>query len=60
MVKLGKRLKKNNVAVDIVNFGEIEENETKLSAFIESVNSGDNSCVSQTAAEMGGKIRLPD
>jgi 26S proteasome regulatory subunit N10 len=43
LVKLGKRLKKNNVAIDIVSFGEIEENESKLAAFIESVNSGDNS-----------------
>ncbi|EPQ30813.1 uncharacterized protein PFL1_01712 [Pseudozyma flocculosa PF-1] len=43
LVKLGKRLKKNNVAVDIVNFGEDEENEDKLSKFIEAINSGDNS-----------------
>lgn len=43
LIKLGKRLKKNNVAVDIVSFGEIEENEAKLAAFTDSVNSGDNS-----------------
>jgi hypothetical protein len=45
LVKLGKKLKKNNVAVDVVNFGETEENLAKLNAFIESVNSGENSCV---------------
>lgn len=41
--KLGLRLRKNNIAVDIVNFGEQEENTDKLDAFINSVNSGDNS-----------------
>ncbi|TPX33617.1 hypothetical protein SmJEL517_g03550 [Synchytrium microbalum] len=43
LVKLGKKLKKNNVAVDIVNFGEETENTAKLEAFIAAVNSGDNS-----------------
>ncbi|MCO5585155.1 hypothetical protein L7F22_039087 [Adiantum nelumboides] len=43
LIKLGKKLKKNNVAVDIINFGEIEENESKLNAFVENVNSGENS-----------------
>ncbi|UZJ54194.1 hypothetical protein CBS101457_003514 [Exobasidium rhododendri] len=43
LVRLGKKLKKNNVAVDVVNFGETEENLAKLLAFIESVNSGENS-----------------
>ena len=42
LVKLGKKLKKNNVAVDIINFGEEAENEAKLKAFIESVDSGEN------------------
>ena len=42
LVKLGKKLKKNNVAVDVVNFGEEQENEPKLKAFIEAVNSSDN------------------
>ena len=42
MVKLGKKLKKNNIAVDIVNFGEDAENQEKLSKFIEAVNSGEN------------------
>ncbi|KAJ3082854.1 hypothetical protein HDU99_001386 [Rhizoclosmatium hyalinum] len=43
LVKLGKKLKKNNIAVDIVNFGEDQENTAKLEAFINAVNSSDNS-----------------
>eukprot|EP01102_Stenamoeba_stenopodia_P016826 TRINITY_DN5921_c0_g1_i1.p1 TRINITY_DN5921_c0_g1~~TRINITY_DN5921_c0_g1_i1.p1 ORF type:complete len:429 (-),score=116.87 TRINITY_DN5921_c0_g1_i1:79-1233(-) len=40
--RMGRRLKKNNVAVDIVNFGEDAENAQKLEAFINAVNSTDN------------------
>ncbi|KND01682.1 proteasome regulatory particle base subunit RPN10 [Spizellomyces punctatus DAOM BR117] len=43
LVRLGKKLKKNNVAVDIVNFGEESENTQKLEAFVAAVNSNDNS-----------------
>ncbi|KAK7017996.1 proteasome regulatory particle base subunit rpn10 [Paramarasmius palmivorus] len=48
MVKLAKKLKKNNVAVDIVCFGDgIEEpdaeGKTVLKSFVEAANSGDNS-----------------
>jgi len=43
LVKIGKKLKKNNVAVDVVNFGAAEVNGERLEAFIEAVNSGDNS-----------------
>ncbi|KAK9813378.1 hypothetical protein WJX73_003916 [Symbiochloris irregularis] len=42
-VRIAKKLKKNNVAVDIVSFGSEEENAEKLEAFLEAVNSGDNS-----------------
>ena len=42
MVRLAKKMKKNNVAVDIVNFGEEAENTAKLDAFISNVNNGDN------------------
>lgn len=47
LVKLAKRLKKNNIAVDIIAFGDgIEEGETSvLKTFIDNVNSSDNSCV---------------
>lgn len=41
LVKLGKKLKKNNIAVDIVNFGEEAENVEKLEAFIKAVNTSD-------------------
>ncbi|KAI8824395.1 uncharacterized protein EV422DRAFT_519956 [Fimicolochytrium jonesii] len=43
LVRLGKKLKKNNVAVDIVNFGEELENTQKLQAFVDAVKSNDNS-----------------
>jgi len=43
LVRLAKRLKKNNIAVDIVNFGEEAENTEKLEAFVGAVNSNDNS-----------------
>lgn len=42
LVRLAKRLKKNNVAVDIVNFGEEVQNTEKLESFISAVNSNDN------------------
>ncbi len=45
MVKLAKKLKKNNVAVDVIAFGEgIDEMESSvLKAFVDNVSSGDNS-----------------
>lgn len=43
LVRIAKKLKKNNVAVDIVSFGSDEENAEKLEAFLAAVNSGDNS-----------------
>ncbi|KAL1659706.1 hypothetical protein GGF50DRAFT_107219 [Schizophyllum commune] len=48
MIKLAKKLKKNNVAVDVVCFGDgIEEpnaeGKTVLGAFVDAVSSGDNS-----------------
>lgn len=41
LVRLAKKLKKNNVAVDIINFGEAENTE-KLEAFINAVKTKDN------------------
>lgn len=41
--QLAKKLKKNNVAVDIVCFGEFEENRAKLEKFVDTVSSNDNS-----------------
>ncbi|KAF0979695.1 hypothetical protein FDP41_001363 [Naegleria fowleri] len=43
LVKLGLRMKKNNVACDVINFGEVQENTAKLEAFINAVNRDDNS-----------------
>jgi len=43
LVKLGKKLKKNSVALDIINFGEEAENAAKLEALLNAVNSDDNS-----------------
>lgn len=44
LVKLAKKVKKNNIAVDVILFGqEPDDNAGKLQAFIDTVNSGDNS-----------------
>jgi 26S proteasome regulatory subunit N10 len=43
LVKLAKKLKKNNVAVDVINFGEEAGNTSRLEAFINNVNNSDNS-----------------
>jgi len=43
LIKLGKKLKKNNIAVDIVNFGEEVENAEKLENFVKTVNTGGES-----------------
>lgn len=45
LVKLAKKMKKNNVAVDFINFGESSENTEKLEKFRDAVNSNDNSHV---------------
>ena len=51
LVKIAKKLKKNNVAVDVVAFGSEGEdaNTEKLEAFREAVNSGDSHMVSVPA-----------
>lgn len=41
LVKLAKRLKKEKVNVDIINFGEEETNTAKLTAFINALNGKD-------------------
>lgn len=41
---IGKRLKKNSVALDIVNFGEEDDSKTeKLEALLTAVNNNDSS-----------------
>lgn len=43
LVKLGKKMKKNNVAIDVILFGdEGMENEVVLGKFVEACQSGDN------------------
>eukprot|EP00752_Nemacystus_decipiens_P018206 g16335.t1 len=42
LVKVGKMLKKNNVAADVVSMGETDQNQEKLEEFIGAANSGDN------------------
>ncbi|KAJ1730559.1 proteasome regulatory particle base subunit rpn10 [Coemansia biformis] len=43
LVRLGKKLKKNGVSIDVVSFGENAANEQKLAAFVEAVNNNDTS-----------------
>jgi 26S proteasome regulatory subunit N10 len=43
LVQIGKQLKKNNVAVDVISVGEIDENREKLEEFVNTVNNSDNS-----------------
>ncbi|KAH7344011.1 hypothetical protein B0J17DRAFT_199213 [Rhizoctonia solani] len=43
LVRLAKKLKKNNVAVDVVSFGEEDINDSLLRVFVDTLNSSDNS-----------------
>lgn len=44
LIKLAKKMKKNNVSIDIVAFGDLESDQTKkLESFVDNVNSGDSS-----------------
>jgi 26S proteasome regulatory subunit N10 len=44
LVKLAKKMKKNNVSIDVVAFGDLESDQTKkLEAFVDNVSSGENS-----------------
>jgi len=49
LVRLGKRLKKNSVAVDIISFGELNDNAARLEAFVGAVDSNGNRCVDTKA-----------
>lgn len=40
---LGKNLKKNNVSLDLISIGEVEENTAKLEKLLNAVNSNDSS-----------------
>lgn len=41
--KVGKQLKKNNISLDILHFGQLYENNEKLNELLNAVNSNDNS-----------------
>eukprot|EP01113_Clastostelium_recurvatum_P040770 TRINITY_DN637_c0_g1_i1.p1 TRINITY_DN637_c0_g1~~TRINITY_DN637_c0_g1_i1.p1 ORF type:complete len:388 (-),score=117.82 TRINITY_DN637_c0_g1_i1:30-1193(-) len=43
LVRTAKRLKKNNVAVDVINFGEETVNTERLESFINAINTNENS-----------------
>lgn len=43
LTKIGKLLKKNNIAVDVVSMGELDANANKLQAFVDAANSNSNS-----------------
>lgn len=40
---MGKQLKKNGIAVDVVSLGEVEANQEKLQEFVEAADSNNNS-----------------
>ncbi|CCI40499.1 hypothetical protein ABG067_000737 [Albugo candida] len=43
LIKIGKLLKKNNIAVHVVTMGDIPGNDEKLQAFVDAANSNNNS-----------------
>jgi 26S proteasome regulatory subunit N10 len=43
MVQLGRKLKKYNIAVDIISFGNVDENRDALKGFLDAVNNSNNS-----------------
>ncbi|XP_064382965.1 26S proteasome non-ATPase regulatory subunit 4-like [Halichondria panicea] len=49
LVRLAKRLKKEKVSVDIINFGEEDVNNNKLSTFINTINGKEKTCHLVTA-----------
>ncbi|OPJ69205.1 26S proteasome non-ATPase regulatory subunit 4 isoform B [Patagioenas fasciata monilis] len=61
LVKLAKRLKKEKVNVDIINFGEEEANTDKLTAFINTLNDSDDALLKMTITQQEfGRAGLPD
>ncbi|CAH0493523.1 unnamed protein product [Peronospora farinosa] len=60
LTKIGKLLKKNNIAVDVVSMGELEANAAKLQAFVDAASSNNNTVVvvvvvgNDSFAEYGG------
>ena len=53
LVKVGKALKKNNIAVDVVVLGEHDGNGAKLKEFVDAANANDTSRGGARRAEIG-------
>jgi 26S proteasome regulatory subunit N10 len=51
LVKTGKTLKKNNVAIDVIAMGELEENETKLRELVDAANGGEAAAAAAATGE---------
>ena len=45
LIQIGKKLKKYNVAVDIISFGNVDENRESLNTLLNEVNNSDNSSI---------------
>ena len=45
LIQIGKKLKKYNVAVDIISFGHVEENREPLNTLLTEVNNSNNSSI---------------
>ncbi|TDH68566.1 hypothetical protein CCR75_005661 [Bremia lactucae] len=43
LTKIGKLLKKNNIALDVVSMGDLDANSAKLQAFVDAASSNNNS-----------------
>jgi len=43
MVQIGKKLKKYNIAADIISFGHVEENRPLIEGFLNAINNANNS-----------------
>lgn len=57
--KAGRQLKKNNIALDVVALGEIEDNESKLRELVDAANggnSGERTCHLVTVPAEGGAL----
>ena len=59
LVSLGKKLKKNNVAVDVVLFGEIDQAEQTLQSFVSAVDNAGNRFIQLTKPLSHCSSRLP-
>ncbi|PFH33730.1 ubiquitin interaction motif family protein [Besnoitia besnoiti] len=53
LVLLGKQLKKNNVALDLISFGEVDHNAQRLKVLHEAVDSNGTSCLLECRPEPG-------